>query len=85
MPKYAILLSRKVEKQLDKFSDRIANPILKVFSQLENNPRPQGSKKLKGRNGYRIRQGNYRIIYEIYDNILLIDVIAIGHRKDIYK
>jgi mRNA interferase RelE/StbE len=52
---------------------------------LADDPRPKGCKKLKGRDGYRIRTGNYRIIYEIFDTELLIDVIAIGHRKDIYE
>ncbi|WP_223682274.1 type II toxin-antitoxin system RelE family toxin [Flavobacterium hibisci] len=52
---------------------------------LAENPRPQGYKKLKGRPGYRIRVGDYRVIYEIFDDVLLIDVIDLGHRKDIYE
>ena len=48
-------------------------------------PRPQGYRKLKGRKGYRIRVGDYRVIYEIFDHILLIDVIDLGHRKEIYE
>jgi mRNA interferase RelE/StbE len=52
---------------------------------LTNDPRPFGYIKLKGRNGFRIRVGNYRIIYDIFDLELLIEVIAIGHRKDIYE
>lgn len=51
---------------------------------LANNPRPAGCKKLKGRDSYRIRVADYRIIYEIFDDILLVDVIDLGHRKDIY-
>jgi mRNA interferase RelE/StbE len=51
---------------------------------LGSNPRPNGCKKLKGRDGYRIRVSDYRIIYEIQDNVLLVDVIDLGHRKDIY-
>ena len=51
---------------------------------LENNPRPIGYLKLKGRDAYRIRVADYRIIYEIFDDILLIDIINLGHRKDIY-
>ncbi len=51
---------------------------------LVNNPRPSGCKKLKGKQGYRIRIGNYRVIYEIHDKILTIDIIAIGDRKDVY-
>ena len=56
----------------------------KLILNLADNPCPQGFKKLVGRDGYRIRIGNYRVIYEIFDSELLIDVIAVGHRKDIY-
>ncbi|MDQ6901721.1 MAG: type II toxin-antitoxin system mRNA interferase toxin, RelE/StbE family [Bacteroidota bacterium] len=49
------------------------------------NPRPQGYKKLKGTNAYRIRCGNYRIIYEIHDNIVTIVVIDVGQRREIYR
>lgn len=51
---------------------------------LANEPRPHGVKKLSGRNAWRIRVGNYRIIYEITDSCLMILVVAIGHRRDIY-
>ncbi len=51
---------------------------------LSKNPRPNGFKKLKGRDGYRIRVGNYRIIYNIFEKEVVIDIITIGHRKDIY-
>jgi mRNA interferase RelE/StbE len=47
--------------------------------------RPQGYKKLKGRDGYRVRVGNYRIIYDIFDSELIVDIITLGHRKDIYE
>ena len=50
---------------------------------LADNPVPSGSKKLKGRSGYRIRIGDYRVIYEIHDAKLEIEVINLGHRKDI--
>jgi len=52
---------------------------------LSKKPRPAGFKKLKGRDGYRIRVGHYRIINEIFDNILQVDVIDMGHRKEIYE
>lgn len=84
MPKYTILLSKKAQKQLDKLSDTVANPIFKAIGGLEQNPRPMGCKKLKGREGYRIRIGDYRVIYEITDSKLIVDVITLGHRKDIY-
>ncbi|MBC7589323.1 MAG: type II toxin-antitoxin system RelE/ParE family toxin [Chitinophagaceae bacterium] len=83
MAKYTITLTKQAEKQLDKLEDNIAKPILKAIANLADNPRPHGYLKLKGRNGCRIRVGNYRIIYEIFDGILNIDVITIGNKKGI--
>ena len=85
MCKYIIVLSKKAHKALNSLSDNIAEPIHNAIIALENNPRPIGYRKLKERNAYRIRIGDYRIVYEIIDNKLIIHVIAIGHRKDIYK
>ncbi len=84
MPTYKIVLTKTAQKQLDKLPDPIANSLIKVIQQLANNPRPHGYIKLKGRDGCRIRKGDYRIIYDILDAILTIEVIAIGNRKDIY-
>jgi mRNA interferase RelE/StbE len=85
MPNYTAILSKKAQKQLDKLSDNIAEPIIDAIAGLEENPRPVGYKKLKGRDGYRIRTGNYRIIYDIFDAELIVDIITLGHRKDIYE
>ena len=85
MPKYTAILSKAARKQLDKLSDHIANPIIDAIKYLESNPRPHGYRKLVEREGYRIRVGNYRIIYEIVDYQLIINIITLGHRKDIYK
>ncbi len=85
MPNYTAVLSKKAQKQLDKLSDNVAEPILEAIGNLEENPRPQGYKKLKGRDGYRIRIGNYRVIYDIFDNELIVNIITLGHRKDIYE
>jgi mRNA interferase RelE/StbE len=85
MSKYSVVLSNKAKKQLDKLSDYIALPIIQSIGELENDPRPAGCKKLKGREGYRIRTGNYRIIYDIIDHQLIVDVITLGHRKDVYE
>jgi mRNA interferase RelE/StbE len=84
MAKYSIEINKKARKSLDKLSDFIVAPVLNAINDLAENPRPQGYRKLKGRKGYRIRVGDYRVIYEIFDNILLIEVVDLGHRKDIY-
>ena len=84
MPEYAIVITETAARQLNKLPSRIADDLVRVIQSLAINPRPQGYKKLKGRKGYRIRKGDYRIIYDVYDRTLLIDVIAVGHRKDIY-
>jgi mRNA interferase RelE/StbE len=81
---YQIELTKTAAKQLDKLPDTIAFLLIDMIQTLAENPRPNGCKKLKGRTAYRIRQGDYRIIYDIYDEILVVDVIAVGHRKDIY-
>jgi mRNA interferase RelE/StbE len=58
--------------------------LFNLIQALSTNPRPHGCKKLKGRDGYRIRKGDFRIIYDVYDKLLIIEVIAVGDRKDIY-
>ena len=84
MRKYTVTLTKGAAKQLDKLSDVVAKPILKSIESLSANPRPNGYKKLKGRDGYRIRIGDYRVIYSIHDKMLLVEVVDVGNRKDIY-
>ncbi|MBF4471821.1 type II toxin-antitoxin system RelE family toxin [Flavobacterium sp. HJJ] len=81
---YTIEFRSKVLKILVKINEPNYSAIKKEIYALADNPRPQGYRKLKGRKGYRIRVGDYRVIYEIFDNILVIEVIDLGHRKDIY-
>ncbi|HAN17181.1 MAG TPA: type II toxin-antitoxin system RelE/ParE family toxin [Bacteroidales bacterium] len=58
----------------------------KVIDQFKINPYPKGYKKLKGSDkDYRVRIGDYRILYSVYDNVLIVEVIKIAHRKDVYK
>ena len=83
--RYHIELSKTAEKQLDKLPDKIAFLLIEAVELLAENPRPNGYRKLKGREGFRIRKGKYRVIYDIIDDILVVDVFAVGHRKDIYN
>ncbi len=85
MSTYEVSLTRTAQKQLDKLPDDVAEDLLEAIVALSDNPRPNGCKKLKGRSGYRIRKGVYRIIYDIFDKQLLVEVVAIGHRREIYE
>ncbi len=81
---YSISFSKQALKELQKINEPFYSNIKYAIIDLADNPRPNGCKKLKGRDGYRIRIGNYRVIYEIFDAELIVDVITLGHRKDIY-
>jgi len=81
---YKLFIEKSVFKLLKNIPERDYKRIIASISTLANNPRPPGCKKLKGRPGYRIREGNYRIIYEINDKILTVTVIEAGDRKEIY-
>lgn len=85
MAKYTIQLSKKTQKELDNLPDNEALKVINVISSLAVNPRPKGYKKLRGRDAYRLRKGKYRIIYEVFDDLLIVDIIAVGHRRDIYN
>ncbi len=82
--KYTVIITRSVQKNLLKLPDRVASKLESAMLLLEDNPRPIGCKKLKGRDAYRIREGDYRIIYEIEDKILRVLILDLGHRRDIY-
>jgi mRNA interferase RelE/StbE len=78
-------MEKAVVKTLEKINEPYYSKIKTAILNLANNPRPAGYKKLTGREGCRIRVADYRIIYEIFDDILLVEVIDLGHRKDIYE
>jgi mRNA interferase RelE/StbE len=82
---YTLNFSRQAVKELEKINEPSYSSIKQAIIHLTEDPRPNGYKKLKGRNGYRIRVGNYRVIYDIFDNKLIVDIITLGHRKDIYE
>jgi mRNA interferase RelE/StbE len=83
--KYTVLIERYAQKQIMKLEKKIIPVIKTAIASLADNPRPYGYKKLKGEEAYRIRVGDYRIIYEINDDKIIVTVVSVGHRKDIYK
>ena len=84
MPEYQIRITKTAQKQLDKIPSQIATRLFDLIQSLATNARPKGCKNLKGRDGFRIRKGDFRIIYDVFDKLLIVEVIAVGDRKDIY-
>jgi mRNA interferase RelE/StbE len=85
MEKYKITFKKSVSKDLKSVPKSDVKKILLKVDSIAVNPRREGAVKLSGQEIYRIRQGLYRIIYEIRDSELVIQVINIGHRADVYK
>ncbi len=87
MADYSLSIKPSAAKELQSISEKatLTRMIEKVKS-LATQPRPSGSEKLAGRpNLYRVRQGNYRVIYSVDDEARVIDVVKVGHRKDVYR
>ncbi|NOX84390.1 MAG: type II toxin-antitoxin system RelE/ParE family toxin [Chlorobi bacterium] len=82
---YKIQIKPSAKKELFKLPGKDLKKVVLKIKSLSKNPRPSGCEKLSGEEKYRVRQGNYRIVYLIDDKQLTIIVIKIGHRKDVYK
>ena len=80
MEKYKLVFKQSVSKDLRALPKRDIARILKCIQSLAREPRPQGCEKLSGQDRYRVRQGVYRIIYEIHDEVLTVVVVKIWHR-----
>lgn len=85
MASYNISFKKSVAKDLRNIPNTDIKRILGRIDALANNPRAEYCIKLSGQERYRVRQGDYRIIYEINDGRLVILVIAVGHRSSVYK
>jgi mRNA interferase RelE/StbE len=86
MDEYLIVFARSARKELEALPNAIALRVLARIELLATEPRPRGCRKLSGSDDYwRIRVGDYRILYSIDDSELLIDVAAVRHRKDAYS
>lgn len=86
MREYAVRFVRSARKELQALDSHLVARIFPRIEALSGNPRPTGCRKLRGtRNLWRIRVGEYRIVYEILDDAWLVDVVAVRHRKDAYR
>jgi len=82
---YKILIKPSAKNELVKLPKKDLQKIVVKIQDLSSEPRPIASEKLSGDDKYRIRQGNYRIVYLIEDEHLIVLVVKIGHRRDIYR
>jgi mRNA interferase RelE/StbE len=85
MARYKLLFKASVTKDFRYIPKQVVATILRRIEALADDPRPNGCEKLSGLERYRVRQGNYRIIYEIIDNQLVVTVVKIDHRREVYK
>lgn len=85
MVKYKIEFKKSASKELKSLPKKEIKRILQSIDQLIENPRPINSKKLSASEKYRLRVGDYRVLYEIQDGVLIIYIIRIAHRKEVYK
>ena len=85
MGRYRVVFRKSVARDLRRVPNRDLRKILASIDSLSENPRPVGVDNLSGKERYRVRQGDYRIIYEIRDEEVIVVVVQVGHRKDVYR
>ena len=85
MASYSVSIKPSAAKELERLPRKDRRRIAQRISALADDPRPPGCEKLTGDEAYRIRQGNYRILYTIADDRLVVLVITVGDRKDVYR
>lgn len=85
MEKYKIEIKRSAAKELERLPAKDLRQILDRIESLASNPRPKYSKKLSNEEKYRIRYGNYRILYLIEELVLVVYIVKVGHRRDVYR
>ncbi len=85
MPAFAVEIARGALKALKRIDPDAAGRIVAAIDALASDPRPRGCARLEGRDAWRIRVGSYRVIYEIHDSRLVILVVAVGHRREVYR
>jgi mRNA interferase RelE/StbE len=82
---YRLLIKPSAVKELEALPTKDRRRLVARFQKLSSDPRPPGSEKLSGHELHRIRQGNYRVLYSIHEQELVILVIKVGHRRDVYR
>ena len=83
--RYRIEVSRRAAKVVTSLEKPLRRRVLASIEALADDPRPPGCTKLVGQDAWRIRVGDYRVLYEIHDQVLLVIVVDVGHRRAIYR
>lgn len=85
MARYELIYLQSIERDLRRLPKTDVRRILQKTELLRNDPFPPGAIKLAGQDCYRIRQGNYRILYHVDDRRIIVTVVGVGHRSDVYR
>ena len=85
MASYSLFIKPSAAKEIEALPKLDRRKVVSRIEALATNPRPPGCEKLSGQEQYRIRQGKYRILYTISDNQLVVVVVKVGHRKEVYR
>lgn len=85
MAGYSVLVTRSAEREIERLPTPVRRLVVRRIQALAGNPRPHGSQKLAGEDKYRIRQGDYRIVYTIEDEIVTVTIVRVAHRSDVYR
>jgi len=82
---YSVFFLPRADREFAALSKADFERVKRAIDGLAENPRPMNCKKLKGREGWRIRAGNYRVVYDIDDSVRTVMVVTIGHRREVYR
>lgn len=85
MASYSVAIKRSAAKELEDVPRKDRQRLIARIQALAGNPRPEGSEKLAGQNRYRIRQGDYRVLYEVDDATVVVTVVRVAHRRAAYR
>lgn len=85
MASYNVLIRRSAEKEIGRLPLRVRRAVVERISALADDPRPRGCVKLSGEEKYRVRQGAYRIVYTVDDDVITVVVVRVAHRSDAYR
>lgn len=85
MAVYSVLIKKSATKELEAVPKKDREKLVAKIRNLANDPRPPGSEKLAGDDKYRIRQGVYRVLYEVDDTTIVVTVVRVAHRREVYR